>query len=181
MRELIFQVVGENRNTSEKLLLLEDTTLIQPTHGCQFSGKNALGIIVVPSLPEHRPRREVIRTTWGANRYEAQMMLFFLTGMPSNGDLTKLTEESNVHGDLIVENLDEHYYALGIKTLRILKWFHRNCPKSQFLIKADNDVFLNLPLFAKHLNALPKSFQIGGRVLEGRTPNLRNPFSKWYT
>ncbi|CAG7826015.1 unnamed protein product, partial [Allacma fusca] len=25
------------------------------------------------------------------------------------------------------------------------------------------------------------SFQIGGRVLEGRTPNLRNPFSKWYT
>ena len=95
--------------------------------------------------------------------------------------MQELRAEAALHGDIIIENIDDNYYGLTTKTLRMLKWFEKNCGSSPYFIKADDDVFVNLSLLIETLGSLPDSFQIGGRVLTGRTPNLRNPFSKWYT
>ena len=80
-----------------------------------------------------------------------------------------------------MENMDEHYYKLTIKTLRMLKWFENNCPSSPYFIKVDDDVFLNMRMVVRMLSRLPRDFQMGGRLLLGRTPDMRNPFSKWFT
>ncbi|CAG7823546.1 unnamed protein product, partial [Allacma fusca] len=89
LTEEILQIVGHDRNTSAKVLpLFTDTTLLHPSHGCQFSGRNALAIILVPSVTGNGVNRERIRTTWGKYRFQESMQLFFLVGKSRNGNMT---------------------------------------------------------------------------------------------
>ena len=38
-----------------------------------------------------------------------------------------------------MENMDENYFKLTIKTFSMLKWFQNNCPSSPYFIKVDDD------------------------------------------
>lgn len=109
--------------------------------------------------------------------------------------LQTLQKESEKYGDLIVDDFDESYYGLTVKSLRILKWFNMNLPNSKFLVKTDDDVFVNIPKLAKYLERVETKLQfeskpvgsslalphyMGGVVFVGRSPHTINTFSKWY-
>ncbi|CAG7724198.1 unnamed protein product [Allacma fusca] len=81
---------------------------------------------------------------------------------------------------MIVDDLEENYYALPIKILRGLKWFLNNCHSSEFLVKVDEDVVLNLPKFAAELRKWPDEYHLGGHIIKDGVPHLWNPFTKWF-
>lgn len=59
-----------------------------------------------------------------------------------------LGEEQRRHKDLIIDDYEEGYYKLPGKVLRMLKWYNSTYSEEnepRFLIKTDQDVFINLP------------------------------------
>ena len=74
--------------------------------------------------------------------------MVFLVAEGSLEDLkTKesLQREHMDHGDILQLGVQEHYQNLVFKSLAMLDWFDKTCNGTQFLLKIDDDVFLNLP------------------------------------
>jgi len=93
--------------------------------------------------------------------------------------LQELEKEALENGDLIIEHIEENRYLLGLKTLLMLKWFTNNCPEAKYLIKTDDEMFLNVPNIVSHINSVPQAWvnYIGGQ-LHLNDPVDRNPYSK---
>ena len=51
--------------------------------------------------------------------------------------------ESETHGDILQERFEDSYRNLTIKTMLFLKWYNQKCSHIPYLLKADDDVFLN--------------------------------------
>ncbi|KAJ8319510.1 hypothetical protein KUTeg_004601 [Tegillarca granosa] len=140
-------------------------------------------IILIPSIPNNKEVRNAIRTTWGSiakggvwprKSLNVKIKLAFLLGMsePENLTLTKLiNQESTTYGDLTEGNFTDSYYNLTLKVLLGLKWVTLFCNNANFLVKADEDTFVNLPKLIEILNKQRVSPE--GKIL-GHL-NLRSP------
>jgi len=148
--------------------------------------------VVITSQPSNYERRDLIRNSWMKYRTERSLIVVFFCGKsrPPH-DMEKLQKESEKHGDIIVDDFEESYYGLTVKTLRIFKWFTMNLPKSNFLLKTDDDVYVNTPNFIQYLVNVQLRLKqspatdtvqnyLGGSVVPGRSPHTINTFSKWY-
>ncbi|XP_034392120.1 N-acetyllactosaminide beta-1,3-N-acetylglucosaminyltransferase 2a isoform X2 [Cyclopterus lumpus] len=107
-------------------------------------------LLAVKSLIPHFDRRQAIRETWGrvgtlANRTVATV---FLLGNTVSADLLPdlqgmLGHEAELHGDLLQWDYRDSFYNLTLKEVLFLKWFGQNCPSARFVLKGDDDVFIN--------------------------------------
>ncbi|NXS01802.1 B3GT4 galactosyltransferase, partial [Oxylabes madagascariensis] len=87
--------------------------------------------------------------------------------------------ESRQHGDILLGDFADTYGNLSRKTLLLLRWARACCQRAPFLLKADDDVFVNVPAVATFLTArpgLPARLYLG-RVHWGVAPN-RDPRSR---
>ena len=83
-------------------------------------------------------------------------------------------EESQRYGDIIVEDFMDTYNNLRLKTIFILKWVHLNCPKLKFIMKVDDDVFVNVPNLQNTLvHSRYSTNLIMGSLICDATPNQR--------
>ncbi|NXF86474.1 B3GT5 galactosyltransferase, partial [Eubucco bourcierii] len=90
-----------------------------------------------------------------------------------------LAEESAAHRDLLQQDFLDTYNNLTLKTLMGLEWLSRHCPDAAYVMKADTDVFLNLPYLVSRL-LLPRRRRFAtGFVYRGTAP-LRSPAYKWF-
>lgn len=64
----------------------------------------------------------------------------------------------------------------------MLKWVEGNCPQVAYLVKIDDDVFLNVPLLLNflHNDTLEGQDLITGHVYSSVSRD-EDPYSKWYT
>lgn len=107
-------------------------------------------LMMVHSAPDNFHKRKVIRETWGAK--DSSALLIFLLGSVNSTYLqTKIELESKVHGDVVQGNFGDAYRNMTYKHVMALKWFVYNCPNAHFLLKTDDDVFINTPLMYKYL------------------------------
>ncbi|NWW97252.1 B3GT4 galactosyltransferase, partial [Rhynochetos jubatus] len=89
-----------------------------------------------------------------------------------------LRAEARRHRDLLQGPFADTYANLTRKTLLLLRWTLARCPAVPFLLKADDDVFVNLPALTNYLAALPDPQRLYlGRVHWWVTPN-RDPRSR---
>ena len=52
--------------------------------------------------------------------------------------------EAEEHNDLVVEDFQESYLNLTVKTTYLLKWLNSSrCSKARFIFKLDDDVYVN--------------------------------------
>ncbi|KAF1401152.1 Beta-1,3-galactosyltransferase 4, partial [Spheniscus humboldti] len=74
-----------------------------------------------------------------------------------------LREEALRHGDLLQGAFADTYANLTRKTLLLLRWAAARCPAAPFLLKADDDVFVNLPALTTYLASLrhPRRLYLG--------------------
>ena len=94
------------------------------------------------------------------------MAVVYLVGRPppgpsSSDQLRALEAESDRTGDLAITDNVDTYQNLTLKTLAGLAWATDKCPGAKFVLKADDDVFVQVP----RLLALAKGL---GRPLPGR-------------
>jgi len=91
----------------------------------------------------------------------------------------KIKGESNKYGDIIQELFVDTYENLTIKSLMLLKWFEQNCHQTQYVMKTDDDMFINL----HKLNDLVKTNQnphlLVGSLIRNAAP-IRESRHKWY-
>ncbi|CAL4061818.1 unnamed protein product, partial [Meganyctiphanes norvegica] len=168
-------------------------------------------LFVIPSAINNTQEREIIRQTWGLwadnskqleeeeeeqqSRYsnsagakpkisapQASRLLFLLGRDHSKTGISAvLVEESQRYADIIVEDFIDSYSNLTLKTVFILKWVHQNCPGVKFLMKADDDMFVNVPNLQKTLmNQTFSTRLIMGSQICGARP-IHSIDSKWYT
>ena len=140
-------------------------------------------VIIVISAPDHSSHRAAIRSSWGAAGQYREVVITFLVGLPEDPETRhKLQQESEQHGDLVINNMEDHYENLSLKTLSALQWLKNLCPKAKFLLKVDDDMFVQvnriLEKVKKLLDVDPVPRIILGNISKGWRP-VRNPKSKY--
>ncbi|KAL4230566.1 hypothetical protein ACF0H5_010945 [Mactra antiquata] len=104
-------------------------------------------IVVVHSSTTHFMRRSSIRETWANYKlYQGHSLrIVFLLGMPTKSTTQTLIEhESSLHNDIIQGNFLDSYRNLTHKGVLGLRWVTENCRHARFVLKVDDDVFVNV-------------------------------------
>ncbi|KAL1453230.1 hypothetical protein WDU94_007393 [Cyamophila willieti] len=102
-------------------------------------------IIVVHSAPENYQRRHLIRTTWGS-----WLPLYFFFG-ETTAHQTLLDTEYAAYHDIVQGNFIDSYRNLTYKHTLVFKWVVYNCPHVRYVLKIDDDVFVNIAKLDKFL------------------------------
>ena len=75
----------------------------------------------------------------------------------------QIVEEYRTHGDIIQEDFVDSYMNLTLKTIMGIKWAQNYCSKASFILKTDDDIFVNIPLLMENLIELQ-----GRRIFFGK-------------
>lgn len=158
------ELEGWSKNVSRNIsdyINLEVTNL--PNNFCV--SKTTL-LVIVFSKPTNFYSRTAIRDNWGKHISRKNASLFFLMGHCNRSEIKKLNRLEQVkYKDIIMENFVDTYQNLSLKALLMLKLFaaQKNC---NYLIKTDDDVFLNVPLLVKELEITNNSEILSGRIVK---------------
>ncbi|GFS19495.1 hexosyltransferase [Elysia marginata] len=198
-------------------------TAILPSVSC--TGRDVELVICVPVEQNNSAKRDAIRQTWGSyGKYggrsgvthpmedtsfeymqikPGEIILVFFTGSaPSNftnEEQAKFHEEARTYGDIFQDTYIDTYENLTLKSISIMKWVSEECPNTRYVVKADDDVYLNVPLLVNSLwrhakyvkrrltqtsnispnQTFPPPFLAGLKNNGARV--IRDKKSKWYT
>jgi hypothetical protein len=93
------------------------------------------------------------RFTWGTYGHQKDIAVGFLVGGVSDEKVrSALYSESELHGDIIQSHVFDSYDNLTLKTVSALEWIDTYCYQVKFILKTDDDMFINVPrllLFAE--------------------------------
>lgn len=162
-------------------------SLYEPGHSvigadlCPNRGENLRLMILITSAPAHRDARLSIRQTWGSYATRRDVGLGFILGSTQSVETDEALEtENGIYGDIIRGRFLDTYNNLTLKTISCLEWMDEYCPKVQFFLKTDDDMFINMPklltFMEKHKN---EKNVIYGRLAKKWKP-IRNKKSKYY-
>lgn len=135
-------------NYTERLILTRD--IYEPGYSqshpelCPKRGASLRMLILVASAPNNTEERNAVRQTWGYYARLADVALAFMLGS-SPGDKVSLAAEDGLFGDMIMGNSVDSYPNLTLKTLSMLEWADAYCPHAPWVLKTDDDVFVNVP------------------------------------
>ncbi|XP_051787733.1 beta-1,3-galactosyltransferase 9 [Erpetoichthys calabaricus] len=137
---------------------------------------------MVFSNPANGTRRAQIRQTW-ANLTDVKgllvLTLFVLGTSDSNDIQANVIVESHQHKDIIQGKFNDSDGNLILKMKLMLEWVVTFCPFARFIIKSDEDMFVNYKSLVEYLLGLkrhPDDLYIG-RVIHQEMPD-RNAQSK---
>lgn len=156
-------------------------------------GKDMLLLLFVKSSPDNNERRHAIRDTWGNESFiwtlRANVKVLFVLGV--HPDITQrsrvqkaLEQEDWKYGDIIQQDFVDTFHNLTTKLILQFHWAYRYCLKAQFVMSADDDIFVHMPNLVKYLQNLQGSqervsnFWVG-HVHRGAPP-VRRKTSKYH-
>ncbi|KAI1307591.1 Lactosylceramide 1,3-N-acetyl-beta-D-glucosaminyltransferase A [Halotydeus destructor] len=132
----------------DKLLVYPDE--IQPSLDSRIIDKicpDADIVILVCSAPANRGQREVIRSTWARGALDQGIAVIFALG--SSPDLSlndRIVKEDGATGDLVVWPFLDTYDNATIKTISGLSWAINACRKAKYIIKTNDDMYIDLDM-----------------------------------
>ena len=102
-------------------------------------------IIYVHSAPENFNRRLLIRNTWGncsSSKYTCRLVFFL--GLPGKQGVEEAIQiEADMYKDVVQEDFVDHYHNLTHKAIGAMRWISEFCFKARFIVKADDDMFVD--------------------------------------
>ena len=159
--------------------------VINNKHICtiQEPGLNIDLFIMIFTCHENFENRQAIRQTWLSITKEntANVRYVFLLGKVENKALTRqIARESEVYKDIIEEDFYDSYRNQTIKTIMGFKWAVQYCREAKFVMKADDDTFVNVENLLTYIRTSGKNEptqMIGSCRIDGP---IRDPTSKWH-
>ena len=123
--------------------------------------------------------RSFVRQSWGRS-LPPDFRIWFLASASPVADVAR---ESAIHGDLMIFRLRESYSAAGLYSslpLKALAFYDAASRHAsfEFLLKTDDDVFLNVPGVSEVLRLAPQRDCYAGYPYRGIKPD-RRPWSKY--
>ncbi|CAA15841.1 Hexosyltransferase [Caenorhabditis elegans] len=147
-------------------------------------------LMLVVSKTKNFARRNVLRSTW-MNKENSEMMksgrmhaLFFVGLVPGDQNLKKLVlEEAEIHGDMVVVDLEDTYDNLPFKTLALLLYGTSKASQFKIIGKIDDDVMFFpdqlLPMLDRNF-VNSNTLSIYGHLSTAEELVLRNKTEPWY-
>lgn len=158
-----------------------------PTHG-PICLNDTLVIVLVNSHPGYFDKRLSIRQTWGQPIQSplqvtwpnnpnccSRMRLFFVLGLSQEHE-DAVREEQLKYGDVLQGDFIDDYHNMTLKSLLGLKIVSESCPGVRYLLKSDDDMFINVPFLLQRLESLQLKRAIFGPLIRHGKPK-RN--GKW--
>uniref|UniRef100_A0A3B3TZN7 Hexosyltransferase n=1 Tax=Poecilia latipinna TaxID=48699 RepID=A0A3B3TZN7_9TELE len=133
--------------------------LIQPDGECGAQSEQEkeppLILFAIKSTALNFRNRRVIRQTWG-HVGGGYIRRVFLLGKETPEDLGVdishlLRAESKRHRDILQWDFKDTFFNLTLKDVLFWSWFSRHCSKPLFVLKGDDDVFVNTPKLISYL------------------------------
>lgn len=144
--------------------------LIQPNAACGAGAEEEeeppLLLMAIKTKELNFNNRQVIRQTWGQvgwvagrRRYSSRgarggyVRRVFLLGKDDAEDLGKelLQLESRNYGDILQWDFQDTFFNLTLKDVLFWNWFSQHCNRARFVLKGDDDVFVNTPAMINYL------------------------------
>jgi hypothetical protein len=123
-------------------------------------------------------KRQATRQTWASNAIKSIVNVFFVIAQPKDDKTQKeLESEAFFNKDMIQFGFQDSYYNVTLKHIALLRWAQQNCFHSQYIMKQDDDIIVNVEYLLKNLH----NFQNGitGYLLNG--PHvIRDVKSPWF-
>ncbi|XP_076641775.1 beta-1,3-galactosyltransferase 5 [Halictus rubicundus] len=148
---------------------------------CPNFGKEMDLVIIIMSAPPHLEARTAIRQTWGHFGQRSDISVLFMLGATLDSRMEAiLKKEQKTYNDVIRGRFIDSYSNLTLKTISTLEWVDSYCSKVKFLLKTDDDMFINVPRLQSFAikHAKDRSV-IYGRLAKKWKP-IRNKKSKYY-
>ena len=118
---------------------------INPTHICGINGPYLL--MLVHSKSNHFQERQLIRETWGSlqmYRNKTIKTVFLLGATKNKTEQRDILRESESKNDILQGDFIDDYRNMTYKNLMGLAWVSQYCPKTTFVFKVDDDIFVNI-------------------------------------
>ncbi|XP_034189218.1 beta-1,3-galactosyltransferase 5 isoform X1 [Osmia lignaria lignaria] len=148
---------------------------------CPNFGKEMDLVIIIMSAPTHLEARMAIRQTWGHFGQRNDIAILFMLGATLDPKVEMiLRKEQKTYNNIIRGKFLDSYSNLTLKTISTLEWVDSYCPKVKFLLKTDDDMFINVPRLQAFIMKHAKDKNvIFGRLAKKWKP-IRNKKSKYY-
>lgn len=174
----------ESKNTSLGVLtehLYESGYDIPNVDLCPDLGKKLKLLVAITSAPQHQEARMAVRQTWGHYGQRRDVAVAFLLGSSTKPDIDAVVKaEADLYGDIIRSRFIDSYDNLTLKTVSLTEWVDSFCTKVRFVLKTDDDMFINMPRLLsfvdEHVN---QKRIIYGRLARKWKP-IRNSRSKYF-
>lgn len=178
---------------------------------CPDAGKNIDVLIVISTAIDNFNKRLVLRNTWAnhTNLLQYRFSYVFLVGERSHvlsiedqqrhdhhkyyfpkgrNQIDSIVLENYIFSDVVTGNFIDSYENLTLKTISSLEWSMNNCPLAKFMLKCDDDIFLNvenLSKFIKDKTSTTASTLLQNTIIGHSTGNMimkphRNYDSKYF-
>jgi uncharacterized protein YxeA len=157
------QITTTTSTSSPKIIKVKDVYPSKPSFSypnpklCLRDGMGVKLLIIVTSAPSHFLHREAIRLTWGHFTLRRDLNIAFLIGKTDDRNTTDgLLEEMSLYSDIIQANFQDTYRNLTLKTFAALEWTIRYCSKAEYLLKTDDDMFINVHNLLQFIHKVDK-------------------------
>ncbi|XP_072470883.1 beta-1,3-galactosyltransferase 5 [Notamacropus eugenii] len=140
-------------------------------------------VVMVTSSHNQIEARMAIRETWGRERSikGKRIITYFLLGITnSKDDDDAVTQESQKYRDIIQKDFLDVYFNLTLKTMMGIEWVHHFCPQSDFVMKTDSDMFVNIYYLTELLIRKNRTTRFFTGFLKMNEFPIRKIFNKWY-
>ena len=137
---------------------------------CTSNEKHEL-VILVLTIHNMTSQRQAIRDTWGSvtklgtwprSSEKYSVKLLFVLGVSKNASLNAAVTKEAETGDLIIADFEDSYFNLTRKVLIGFKWVVEFCPTAKYVMKTDEDNYLNVEQFAEVMRSRSWDDQIYG-------------------
>ncbi|KAL4234451.1 hypothetical protein ACF0H5_006097 [Mactra antiquata] len=140
-------------------------------------------IILIPSAYTHVRQRMTLRTTWltRTKKNTAKVRYAFILGQAGSKQMQLgALKEQRMYNDMVLANFSDTYANLTLKTLAAFHWVNTWCPQTRIIVKADDDVYINLDNL---INFVSKNLRFMDNSVFGgcwKRVTIRDRDSKYY-
>ncbi|CAL1539946.1 unnamed protein product [Lymnaea stagnalis] len=146
-------------------------------------GRKVELIVGVPTRTSSFEARQAIRESWAQYANDPSnnaVVLFFLGVQSDKAGQEQIDAEALKCGDIVQEDFEDTYRNLSLKSVALVKWVSVYCPESTFTLKADDDMYVNMPrLLVRLRQQLSRGplFLLG--AIHQNTAPFRDKKNKW--
>ena len=177
----IYECPGEGPSDNRYCLNYQFKRLTSPTPRCEG---NVTLLLVVTSKTNNFRKRDILRRTWCTDlnvHFGSVRHVFLLGNATSKQEQKAIDKEAERYGDILQDDFKDAYRNLTLKTIMAFHWFAQHCSNARFLMKTDDDMFINTLAILKMVQP-PGAYNntMFGYCFTNPKKIMRQQQSKWF-